>query len=129
MVTPIATQTAQASAASLNNGSQTTTIGGKQYKNKIVSCKPFYQSKATECYPVSKDASTQIDLDELKPTHSIVPVPVPLNVPLPMCMYQAPMPVPMVIPVPIPVPVFIPTTKRTFDRVQRRIEVFYFEFS
>ena len=94
----------------------------RQFRNKMVSCKPFYQSKATECYPMQKDESTQIDLDEIKPSHSMVPVPVPVNVPLPMCMYQAPMPVPLLIPVPVPVPVFIPTTKKTFDRVQRRIK-------
>lgn len=93
----------------------------KQLKHKIVSCKPFYQTKATECYPSVKHVGTQLDLDDIKPSHTVVPVPVPINVPTPMCMYQAPMPVPLIIPIPIPVPVFIPTTKRTFDRVQRRI--------
>ena len=72
-----------------------------------------------------KDASTQVSLDEIPLSHTIVPVPVPIHIPLPMCMYNAPMPVPMIIPVPIPVPVFIPTTKRTFDRVERRIKVNY----
>ena len=95
----------------------------KQFRNKIISCKPFCESKATECMPVVKDASTQIDLDEIKLTHTVVPIPVPLHVPLPMCMYQAPMPVPILIPVPIPVPVFIPTTKKTYDRIQRRVQV------
>ncbi|CAF0743824.1 unnamed protein product [Brachionus calyciflorus] len=111
LITTIPTQTI---SSNLNNQ--------KQYKNKMVSCKPFYQSKATECYPIVKDASTQIDLDELKLNHTVIPVPVPINVPVPMCMYQAPMPVPLLIPVPIPVPVFIPTTKKTYDRVHRRIK-------
>lgn len=95
----------------------------KQYKNKIISCKPFCESKGTECVPIVKDASTQIDLDEIKLNHTVVPVPVPIHVPLPMCMYQAPMPIPMLIPIPIPVPVFIPTTMKTYDRIQRRIQV------
>lgn len=94
----------------------------KQYKNKIISCKPFCESKGTECVPIVKDASTQIDLDEIKLNHTVVPVPVPIHVPLPMCMYQAPMPIPMLIPIPIPVPVFIPTTMKTYDRIQRRIQ-------
>lgn len=108
--------TATATSASTSVSSTT-----KQYRNKMVSCKPFYQTKATECHPIVKDASTQIDLDEIKLSHTVVPVPVPINVPVPMCMYQAPMPIPILIPVPIPVPVFIPTTKKTFDRVQRKI--------
>lgn len=101
----------------------TSTTPVKQFRNKIVSCKPFCQSKATECYPNMKDASTQVDLDEIKLQHTIVPVPVPINVPIPMFMFQAPMPMPILMPVPIPVPVFIPTTKKTFDRVERRIKV------
>jgi hypothetical protein len=108
----------------LNSTSTCTGSNTKQFRNKIVSCKPFCESKATECYPIMKDASTQIDLDEIKLTHSVVPVPVPINVPIPMCMYQAPMPVPLLIPVPIPVPVIIPTTKKTYDRVERKIKVF-----
>ena len=95
----------------------------KQYKNKIISCKPLCESKGTQCIPMKKDAATQIDLDEIKLSHTIVPLPVPLSVPLPMCMYQAPMPVPLILPVPIPVPVFIPTTKRTFERLERRVKV------
>lgn len=91
-------------------------------KNKIVSCKPFYQTKGTECHPITRDQSTQIDLDEIKLSHTVVPVPVPINVPLPMCMYQAPMPVPLFIPVPVLVPVLIPTTKKTYDRVHRKIK-------
>jgi hypothetical protein len=55
--------------------------------------------------------------------HTIVPVPVPIHVPVPMCMYQAAMPVPILVPIPIPVPIFIPTTKKTFDRVERKIQV------
>ena len=119
----------------------------KQYKNKIVACRPFYQSKETQCHPIVKHVSTQIckkikliisrnkinevllrfsiylALDDIQPSHTVVPVPVPINVPLPMCMFQAPMPVPIIIPIPIPVPVFIPTTKKTYERVQRRINV------
>jgi hypothetical protein len=95
----------------------------KEFKNKMISCKPFYQSKATECAPICKDASTQIDLDEIKLSHTVVPVPVPINTYLPMFMYQAPLPVPILCPVPICVPVFIPTTKKTYDRVQRKIKV------
>lgn len=106
----------------LTNASNSPESNQKQFRNKMVSCKPFYQSKATECFPIVKDVSTQIDLDEIKPSHSMVPVPVPVNVPVPMCMYQAPMPVPLLIPVPVPVPVFIPTTKKTYDRVHRRIK-------
>ncbi|RNA30538.1 Zinc finger MYM-type 4 [Brachionus plicatilis] len=108
--------------SALTNTANSPDSNQKQFRNKMVSCKPFYQSKATECYPMVKDASTQIDLDEIKPSHSMVPVPVPVNVPIPMCMYQAPMPVPLLVPVPVPVPVFIPTTKKTYDRVQRRIK-------
>jgi hypothetical protein len=95
----------------------------KQFRNKIISCKPFCESKATECSPIVKDASTQVDLDEIKLSHTIVPVPVPIHVPLPLCMYQAPMPLPILVPMPIPVPIFIPTTKRTFNRVERKIQV------
>jgi hypothetical protein len=95
----------------------------KQFRNKIISCKPYCESKGTECAPVVKDASTQIDLDDIKLSHTIVPLPVPLHVPLPMCMYQAPMPLPLLIPLPIPVPIFIPTTKKTYDRIQRRVQV------
>lgn len=94
----------------------------KQFKNKIVSCKPIYESKGTECVPIVKDASTQIDLDEIKLNHTVVPVPVPIHVPTPLCMYQAPMPVPILLPIPIPVPIFIPTTMKTYDRIQRRIQ-------
>lgn len=94
----------------------------KQYRNKVISCKPYYESKATECSPIVKDASTQIDLDEIRLNHTVVPVPVPIHVPTPMCMYQAPMPIPILIPIPIPVPIFIPTTKRTFERVERKIQ-------
>ena len=32
----------------------------KQYKNKIVACRPFYQSKETQCHPIVKHVSTQI---------------------------------------------------------------------
>jgi hypothetical protein len=103
--------------------STSTTTPVKQYRHKIVSCKPFCQSKATECYPNMRDASTQVDLDEIKLQHTIVPVPVPINVPIPMFMFQAPLPMPILLPVPIPVPVYIPTTKKTFDRVERRIKV------
>ena len=95
----------------------------KQTRNKMITCKPLLHSKATECTPIVKDASTQVDLDEIKLSHTIVPLPVPINVPLPMCMYQAPMPVPLFIPIPIPVPVFLPTTKKTFDRIKRKIKV------
>lgn len=116
------------STASSITQTQTNSSQVKQFRNKIVSCKPFCQSKSTECYPIVKDASTQIDLDDIKLQHTIIPVPVPINVPIPMCMYQAPAPVPILLPVPIPVPVFIPTTKKTFDRLERRIKViFYFE--
>ena len=105
----------------LNTTQSTNTV--KQFRNKIISCKPFCESKATECSPIVKDASTQVDLDEIKLSHTIVPVPVPIHVPLPLCMYQAPMPLPILVPMPIPVPIFIPTTKRTFDRVERKIQV------
>ncbi len=121
------TQTTVNSTNNTNNLNSTSTCTAsnttKQFRNKIVSCKPFCESKATECYPIMKDASTQIDLDEIKLTHTVVPVPVPINVPIPMCMYQAPMPVPLLIPVPIPVPVIIPTTKKTYERVERKIKV------
>ncbi len=107
----------------MNNPTQSSMSStSKQYKNKIVSCKPIYESKGTECVPIVKDASTQIDLDEIKLTHTVVPVPVPVHVPTPMCMYQAPMPVPILLPIPIPVPIFIPTTMKTYDRIQRRIQ-------
>lgn len=96
----------------------------KQTKNKLILCKPVCYSKSTECYPIVKDASTQIDLDEIKLRNTIVPLPLPINVPIPMCMYQAPMPIPILVPVPIPVPIFVPTTKKTFDRIQRKIKVF-----
>jgi hypothetical protein len=96
---------------------------GKQYRNKLVACRPTCHTRTTQCTPMVCDASTQLDLDEIKLSHTIVPLPVPINVPLPMPMYQAPLPVPFLIPVPIPVPVFIPTTKRTFDRIQRKIKV------
>jgi hypothetical protein len=100
----------------------TTTTTPLKFKNKMVSCKPFCQSKAVECVPSVRHASTQVDLDEIKLTHTIVPVPVPLSVPVPLFMFQAAMPVPIFLPVPIPIPVFIPTTKNTFERVQRRIK-------
>jgi hypothetical protein len=101
----------------------TTTPPLKQFKNKIVSCKPFCHSKLIDCRPIVRDASTQIDLDDIKINHTVVPVPVPITVPLPLCMYSAPMPLPIFIPIPIPIPIFIPTTKKTFDRVERRINV------
>ena len=110
-------------AAIDTNEAATSATPVKQFRHKIVSCKPFYQSKATECYPSVRDASTQVDLDEIKLQHTVVPIPVPINVPIPMFMYQAPMPIPILLPVPIPIPVFIPTTKKTHDRVQRRIRV------
>ena len=69
-----------------------------------------------------KDASTQINLDEIKPINNLIPLPVPINVPIPMCMYQAPMPIPILVPVPIPVPIFIPTTKKSYDRIERKIK-------
>jgi len=107
-------------------GVQTTStspVNGKQYRNKIVSCKPFCESKGTECAPIVKDASTQIDLDEIKLSHTVVPVPVPIHVPLPMYMYQAALPMPIILPLPIPVPIFIPTTMRSYERIQKRIQV------
>jgi hypothetical protein len=110
------TTAATTTAASIN-------MNGKQFKHKQINCKPVCESKATECVPFTCDASTQLDLDEIKLNHTVVPVPVPVNVPVPMCMYQAPMPIPLLVPVPIPVPVFIPTTKRTYERVERRIKV------
>ena len=112
---------------SVSTSTSTTSASSvKQFRHKIVSCKPFCQSKATECYPSVRDASTQVDLDEIKLQHTIVPVPVPVNVPIPMFMYQAVMPVPILLPVPIPIPVFIATTKKTHDRVERRIRVSFF---
>jgi hypothetical protein len=124
--TNTSTCTTQTQTTTITTATTSVNINGKQIRHKQINCKPLCESKATECMPFMRDASTQLDLDEIKLTHTVVPVPVPINIPVPMCMYQAPMPIPLLLPIPIPVPVFIPTTKRTYERVERRIKVSFF---
>lgn len=100
-----------------------------QSRHKGTMCAPKQETRSTQSKPCMRDQSTQLnneDVEELMRMSTrmqIIPVPVPVHVPVPMFMYQAPLPVPMLIPVPVPVPVIIPTTKKTYDRVHRRIRV------
>lgn len=123
LISTASTTSQQHQSTGVGNGTATTVTGSK---NKACMCAPKCESKSIQCRPTKRDQSTQIDnMDDLAATCrvQIVPVPVPVHVPVPMCMYQAPLPVPLLIPVPIPVPVIIPTTKKTYDRVHRKIKV------
>lgn len=131
---PVSQQPQQGlSRPSLTSQVRPVTAAAATQHTKGCQTRPKCESKMTQSRPVMCDQSTQLDNmndEELissggsgKSRLQIVPVPVPVHVPLPMYMYQAPLPVPILVPVPIPVPVVIPTTKKTYDRVQRKIRV------
>ncbi|CAG0914068.1 unnamed protein product [Notodromas monacha] len=90
-------------------------------RNKAVVCKPSMVNKGISTkLGTSVNKTTQTDEDMGKPI--IIPIPVPVYVPSPMAMYNAPYPFPMALPLPVPVPIFIPTTRKTSERIGKDIK-------
>ncbi|XP_067674196.1 zinc finger MYM-type protein 3-like isoform X2 [Haliotis asinina] len=122
--TPVPVVVSQAGKQSVSTATQQQIIiqppPPKQMKNKSLLCKPFVQTKATSCRPHSVSKEVQTDEHQGKPV--LIPVPVPVYVPCPMAMYAAPTPQMVAIPIPIPVPIFIPTAKKTADKILKQIK-------
>ncbi|KAK3098409.1 hypothetical protein FSP39_019220 [Pinctada imbricata] len=93
----------------------------KSVKNKSLLCKPFVQTKATSCRPHTQTKECQTE-EDFEPKKILIPVPIPVYVPCPMAMYTQPSPVPLPIPIPIPIPCFIPTTKKSGDKILKHIK-------
>ncbi|XP_048236651.1 zinc finger MYM-type protein 3-like isoform X1 [Haliotis rufescens] len=122
--TPVPVVVSQAGKQSVSTATQQQIIiqppPPKQMKNKSLLCKPFVQTKATSCRPHTLNKEVQTEEHQGKPV--LIPVPVPVYVPCPMAMYAAPTPQMVPVPIPIPVPIFIPTAKKTAEKILKLIK-------
>lgn len=94
------------------------------YRNKMIQTRQDTDTKSTSCELFTADKQMQTEeFTVSSSTKTPIIVPVPIYVPVPVPMNQSPciMPVPLIIP--LPIPVFLPSTKKTFKKILKEMEV------